>query len=139
MENIFTKIFSFFLFGINLIFIPIKSSNVQAVTRKINGKKKEKIDQGSDAGSSLKERLHSRKTGIKIKKIKQNTRSRLQRRKQYCRYMKKNTECKGIYIVTCIVRRPGMYGNRNDFLSLWHQKPVGTAMQRQSIQLPSGN
>lgn len=49
---------------------------MQAVTRKINGQKKEKIDQGSDAGSSLKERLHSRKPGIKIKKIKQNTWSR---------------------------------------------------------------
>lgn len=72
LENIFTERFSFILFGINLIFIPIKLSRVQAVTRKINGQKEEKTDQGSDAGSSLKERLYSRKTGTKMKKIKQN-------------------------------------------------------------------
>lgn len=40
------------LFGINILSILVQSSNVEAATRKMNRQKEEKIDQGSDAGSS---------------------------------------------------------------------------------------
>lgn len=39
------------LFGINILSVLVKLSNVEAATRKMNRQKEETIDQGSDAGS----------------------------------------------------------------------------------------
>ena len=43
-RTFFAERFPSVLFGINLLFIPITLSNVEAVTRKMNRQKEEKID-----------------------------------------------------------------------------------------------
>ena len=60
------------------------------------------------------------KTGTKMKKIKQKCQKQTAKEEVilWVHDKEKKPECKGIYIVTYIVRRPGMYGNRNEFLSL---------------------